>query len=264
MIKRVSLFLSVMMWFFSVCCVSFPVSAQNGCDGNTAHTPAAPLREKVTEATCTEQGGYEEVTYCAICGKELHRVTLVQMPLGHHFTNGVMTKPATETEVGIMTFTCSRCGAFKQTAIPRIVVKRGWKKENGKWYYYTNNAVTKGWKKISGSWYLFSNTGAMLTGWQQSGGKWYYLNHSGAMQTGWLKIGGKWYLLNSSGAMLTGWQKSGGCWYYFHDGGDMVTGWKKLGGKWYYFNSSGAMRTASLKQGGKTYYFNSAGACTNP
>ncbi len=148
----------------------------------------------------------------------------------------------------------------KETTPP----KNGWKKESGKWYYYTNNVAAKGWKKLGSVWYYFNASGVMQTGWQKLGGKWYYFNGSGAMVTGWQKLSGKWYYFNGSGAMVSGWQQLSGKWYYFNGSGAMVTGWQKLGGKWYYFETSGAMRTASLKQGGKTYYFNASGACTNP
>ena len=151
--------------------------------------------------------------------------------------------------------------------VPVSVVKPGWFKDGGKWYYFdtAGNAAT-GWKKLGGKWYLFKYAdGSMLTGWVKSGGKWYFFNASGAMLTGWQKISGKWYFFNSSGAMLTGWVKSGGKWYFFNASGAMLTGWVKSGGKWYYFESSGAMAAKkSLRIGGKTYQFNASGVCINP
>ena len=39
------------------------------------HTPGEPVRENEVEATETEDGSYDEVTYCTVCGAELSRVT---------------------------------------------------------------------------------------------------------------------------------------------------------------------------------------------
>ena len=158
---------------------------------------------------------------------------------------------ADNTNVGTAKVTVSGAGNYTGTLtasfkiLPAPVVKNGWQKEGGKWYYYNNNVKQTGWKKIGGKWYLFAYAG-------------------GQMLTGWVKSGGKWYYFNSSGAMVTGWQKISGVWYYFNASGAMVTGWQKISGKWYYFNSSGSMRTANLKQGNKTYRFASSGACLNP
>ena len=164
-------------------------------------------------------------------------------------------------KLGTNYFTIGYYGA--DCKIPVQVIKPGWFRNAGKWYYYDNEEGVKqtGWQKIGGKWYLFAYAeGRMLTGWQKSGGKWYYFNTSGAMQTGWQKIGGKWYYFNASGAMQTGWQKIGGKWYYFNASGAMLTGWQKIGSKWYYFNSGGDMKTGWLKSGGKWYYFESSGA----
>lgn len=38
--------------------------------------------------------------------------------------------------------------------------KIGWKKENGRKYYYVNGVKVKGWKKIKGKYYFFKTTGA--------------------------------------------------------------------------------------------------------
>ena len=37
------------------------------------HTPAEAVQENVVDASCTEEGSYEEVVYCAVCGTELSR-----------------------------------------------------------------------------------------------------------------------------------------------------------------------------------------------
>ncbi len=138
---------------------------------------------------------------------------------------------------------------------------KGWKKIDGKWYYYDSFCTMQtGWIKYGGKWYYLNSSGVMQTGWLLYKDEWYYLSGSGAMQTGWVKVGTKWYYMNGSGAMQTGWVKVGAKWYYMNGSGAMQTGWVKVGTKWYYMNSSGAMQTGWVKVGTKWYYMNSSGA----
>lgn len=92
----------------------------------------------------------------------------------------------------------------------------GWKKENGKWYYYDNDKKLIGWHKIKWSkgtdWFYFDSKGVMLTGWQKlkwsKGENWFYFTPDGAMVTGvqYLEWNGKtdWYVFDNNGVMLTG------------------------------------------------------------
>ena len=53
----------------------------------------------------------------------------------------------------------------------------GWRKENGSWYYYKNNAALKAqWLKDGGWWYWLDGDGKMQTGWLTWQGKLYWLN----------------------------------------------------------------------------------------
>ena len=65
----------------------------------------------------------------------------------------------------------------------------------------TTLTFKNGWKKIDGKWYYFSNGCRMLTGWLQLEDKWYYLSESGAMVTGIQEIGGKKYCFANDGHM---------------------------------------------------------------
>jgi|GEM_PF-1418218 len=47
------------------------------------HTPAAAVKEKVVEATCTEDGSYESVVYCSVCDAELSRILEKVPSTGH-------------------------------------------------------------------------------------------------------------------------------------------------------------------------------------
>ena len=70
-------------------------------------------REK--EPTCTEPGSETSVCPEAGCGKTFTR----KIPaLGHSWDEGKVTKPATEAEDGVKTFTCTRCGETKTETIP--------------------------------------------------------------------------------------------------------------------------------------------------
>ncbi len=145
-----------------------------------------------------------------------------------------------------------------------------WKKEGGKWYFYSQGKKLTGWRKINGNCYYLDpkQNGAMTTDWKVVDGLWYYLDTAkgkeGIMATGWKYISKKWYYFDPAkdGAMTTGWKYINGAWYYLDPskGGAMATGWKKIGKAWYYLNGSkgGAMATGWLKIGSSWYYLDAS------
>ena len=138
-----------------------------------------------------------------------------------------------------------------------------WKKENGKWYYYSaDGAKVKGWIKYKNIYYYLNSDGSMATGWGKIGGSWYYFDGTGAMKTGWVKVNSKWYYLSDQGAMKTGWVQDKGSWYYMADDGHAVTGWREIKGKTYYFDDNCKMETGLVKIDGLKYYFDSQGHMT--
>ena len=90
---------------------------------NHVHTTVKNLKE----ATCT-QTGYTGDTYCADCNKLLGMGKELAA-LGHSYTSKV-TKAATTTEEGIMTYTCSKCGHSYTQPIAKIKIDDG-NEDNG-------------------------------------------------------------------------------------------------------------------------------------
>ena len=79
----------------------------------TIHYFSEWTREK--EPTCTETGSETSTCSEADCGKTFtHEIPA----LGHSWDEGKVTKPATETEDGVKTFTCTRCSETKTETIP--------------------------------------------------------------------------------------------------------------------------------------------------
>ena len=86
-------------------------SAYFRCNRATAHEHS--YKAVVTAPTCTEKG---YTTHTCACGDSY--VDTYVDALGHAWDNGKVTKEPTETETGVKTFTCTRCGETKTEVIP--------------------------------------------------------------------------------------------------------------------------------------------------
>ena len=86
-------------------------SAYFRCNRATAHEHS--YKAVVTAPTCTEKG---YTTHTCACGDSY--VDTYVDALGHAWDNGKVTKEPTETETGVKTFTCTRCGETKTETIP--------------------------------------------------------------------------------------------------------------------------------------------------
>ena len=86
-------------------------SAYFRCNRATAHEHS--YTAVVTAPTCTEKG---YTTHTCACGDSY--VDTYVDALGHAWDEGKVTKAATETETGVKTFTCTRCGETKTEVIP--------------------------------------------------------------------------------------------------------------------------------------------------
>ena len=74
-----------------------------------AHTPGEAVKENVVDATCEDDGSYDEVVYCTECNKELSREAKIIPALGHDLIHHD-EKASTCTETGWYAYdTCSRC-----------------------------------------------------------------------------------------------------------------------------------------------------------
>lgn len=102
-------------------------NGDNEIDDDSWVIPAAghleslpPVSENIVAATCTEDGSYDEIVYCARCHEELSRETKPISASGHTWDAGTVTKEATEAEEGEKTYTCTVCGETRTEAIPKI------------------------------------------------------------------------------------------------------------------------------------------------
>ena len=86
-------------------------SAYFRCNRATTHEHSYDA--VVTAPTCTEK---DYTTHTCACGDSY--VDTYVDALGHAWDNGKVTKEPTETESGVKTFTCTRCGETKTETIP--------------------------------------------------------------------------------------------------------------------------------------------------
>ncbi len=73
---------------------------------NHTHTPGQPVRENEVAATCTAEGGYDEVVYCTGCGEELSRTHKTIAKLGHN--------PGAAVRENEVAATCTAAGSYDE------------------------------------------------------------------------------------------------------------------------------------------------------
>ncbi len=74
-----------------------------------AHTPGEAVHENVVNATCTESGSYEEVTYCTVCRTEISRKNNTVDALGHSFGEWQVSVSPSCTNKGSEYRRCTVC-----------------------------------------------------------------------------------------------------------------------------------------------------------
>ena len=229
---------------------------------------------------------------CELCGD-------ISESENHTWDEGVVSAEPTYDSEGIMLYTCTVCGHFKQESIPKLI-RNGWYEEDGLWYCYkddqrvtdfdselievTINGVPGVYRVVDGvidtsfvgfvkdssgeEKYLVDGKVFITDGVYEdpSDGAYYYVRE-GIKDTSFTGIlvneGGQgWYIKN--GKACDGWIQTEQGWYYF-DNYKMVTGWKQFGNIWYFFDqtstkSRGVMKTGWEKIGSYSYYFAPSGA----
>lgn len=138
----------------------------------------------------------------------------------------------------------------------------GWKKIDGKIYYFWKNgtkttpkgSAAVGLSTISGRKYYFSSTGVLQTGWKKIKNKNYYfatkgkLGSIGVMYTGMKVINNGRFLFKEDGSASVGWTTYKGKKYFFSNStklgirGRAITGWKTIGKGRYFFSTHGVMQ----------------------
>ena len=90
---------------------------------NHTHTPAQAVRENELSPTCTEPGSYEQVVYCATCGAEISRQSIIVEALGHDYIHAVrhVNMPSDGSQTACVYYTCGRkCGAYIQASYDSV------------------------------------------------------------------------------------------------------------------------------------------------
>ncbi|MBE6899138.1 MAG: hypothetical protein E7479_00510 [Ruminococcaceae bacterium] len=90
------------------------------------HTAGETVIENEVPATCTEDGSYDEVVYCTVCGEELSRTTVVVPALGHDYATEIGRQEATCCEEGWILYECS-CGDQHTEVLPIDPDAHNWK-----------------------------------------------------------------------------------------------------------------------------------------
>ncbi len=75
------------------------------------HTESEAVLENIVDPTCTQDGSYDSVVYCSVCGAEISRETVTVPATGHQETEIKNAKDATCTEEGYTgDEVCTVCG----------------------------------------------------------------------------------------------------------------------------------------------------------
>lgn len=198
----------------------------------------------------------------------------------------MMTASAAKTDETSVTTGWSKSGSWYTYYSKSGKMLTGWRKINGKVYYFRKKAEEKaplgsrvtGFYTIGEKTYYFSSKGVLQTGWKKIGKKTYYFapngknGELGKMAVGFQKIEKGYFLFGDDGAVSIGWHTYRGHKYFFSNStkigvrGRALTGWKKIGSSKYFFSTYGVMQKNRWIS--KKYYLGSDGkmlkSCVTP
>lgn len=113
---------------------------------------------------------------------------------------------------------------------------------------WTAELMKDGWYKEDGSWYYYKGGVMLKNDWVLDNKKWYFLGVDGKMYADkWCKWKESWYWLKSNGAMATNeWVKGDKGWCYCGADGKMYSSrWLRWKNNMYYLKADGYMQTGS-------------------
>lgn len=82
------------------------------------HTPGESVVEIAKAATCTEDGGHDEVVRCTVCNEVISSTRVDESALGHDWGEWIVDQKATETADGLRHRVCTRCDKVENEVIP--------------------------------------------------------------------------------------------------------------------------------------------------
>ena len=91
------------------------------------HQADNDVAENIVGATCTVNGGYDKVTYCAVCREELARKKVSLSVLGHNYSPSItVDREPSCVQNGVQSNHCFRCEERTNvTEIPRLAHSLG-------------------------------------------------------------------------------------------------------------------------------------------
>jgi len=180
------------------------------------HTPGEVVIENEVEATCEEDGSYEEVVYCTKCDEELSRETVVVPAAGHVPGEAVVENVVEATVEADGSYEevvyCTVCGnELSRTLITVEAIKDGIVEEDGYLHVYEDGepSTKSGLTNVNGEWYYLAAgyVDTEFTGLAPFAGNWWTVENGKLINrdaNGLVEFQGQMYAI-SEGMVWTNW-----------------------------------------------------------